>query len=165
MSITKSFPPIVNENSTVLILGTAPGTKSLEHQQYYASPRNQFWKLIFASFHETEIPDSYEQKINFLLKNGIALWDVIAHCERMGSLDSNIKDEIPNDFQSFFAAYPNIKGLAFNGSKSLEVFNKKVSYQGNFSILKLPSSSFARTMPFEAKLNEWKQIKKYTLSK
>lgn len=161
MNDVQSFLPIVNEHSRVLILGSAPGEMSLKYQQYYAHPRNQFWKLIFALLGEREIPADYEQKVQFLLRHGIALWDVIANCERGGSLDANIKNEEPNDFKTFFEVYPSIACIAFNGSKSHEVFHKKVAYKGPCALIKLPSSSPARTTSFETKLEEWMLLGEY----
>ena len=90
MSEPTSFAPIIDDKSKVLILGTMPGGKSLEKQQYYANPRNQFWKIIDNLFDET-LPTDYEKKINFLKDKRIALWDVLKACSREGSLDANIK--------------------------------------------------------------------------
>lgn len=85
----KSFEPLVDKESKVLILGSMPGVMSLNKQQYYGNPRNHFWKIIYSLFNEVE-DELYEQKKAFLLRKGIALWDVINNCYREGSLDSNI---------------------------------------------------------------------------
>jgi|GEM_PF-5471402 len=126
------------------------------------NPRNLFWKLIYAVFGEPEVPADYEERIRFLLQKGIALWDVYAQCERTGSLDSNIKNGITNDFWGFFAAHPNIRCLAFNGSLAYKAFSGAVRWPAHCSILRLPSSSPAHTtMSFHEKLSEWKQIADY----
>jgi hypoxanthine-DNA glycosylase len=85
-----SFAPIADKDSKVLLLGTMPGQRSLKLQQYYGHKRNHFWKIIFHLF-DKPFTDDYERKIELLLSNKIALWDVLQTCEGKGSLDSNIK--------------------------------------------------------------------------
>ena len=87
-----SFNPIIDEQSKILILGSVPGVKSLEQQEYYAHPQNKFWTIIFELLDE-EFTLNYDLKLNILKQNKIALWDVIDSCERKGSLDSEIKNE------------------------------------------------------------------------
>ena len=101
-----SFNPISTASATILILGTMPGTKSLELQQYYGHPQNNFWRFIFEIVHEDFSVD-YEARKSVLLKNNIALWDVLQFCDRIGSLDSAIKNEISNDFEIFLKNHPN----------------------------------------------------------
>lgn len=158
----KSFKPIIDSNSKVLILGSIPGVESLNKQQYYANKRNQFWKIIF-SLYELSPSDNYEERIEFIKSRGIALWDVIDCCSREGSLDSNIKDETPNDFTILFKKYPNIKSVVFNGAKAYETFKKKIGFEKYEHIVfrKLPSTSPAHAIPFEIKMNEWKITKDY----
>ncbi len=90
---------------------------SLQTNQYYNNPKNQFWKII-AYVIDENFNLSYEEKKELLLKHHLAIWDVLMHCEREGSLDTNISDEVPNDFNSFFSKYANIKEIFFNGSKA-----------------------------------------------
>lgn len=162
MSVLRSFPPVANEHSSVLILGTMPSAMSLEKNQNYANPRNLFWRLIYAAFGEPEVPAGYDERIRFLLQKGIALWDVYAQCERTSSLDSNIKHEILNDFPGFLASHPNLRCLAFNGSRAYKAFSGAVPCPEHLSILRLPSSSPAHTtMSFQEKLSKWKQIANY----
>ncbi|WPV65956.1 DNA-deoxyinosine glycosylase [Chitinophaga sp. LS1] len=85
--IKKAFSPIVDENSKILILGTMPGERSLQQQQYYGHKGNQFWKLIFTLV-DKPLSDNYEDKKRLLLNKGIALWDVLEYCERTSSADS-----------------------------------------------------------------------------
>lgn len=156
----KGFSPIINSNSYIIILGSFPGVQSLKKQEYYGHPRNQFWRLVYTLF-DKEVDNDYNKKKKFLLSRRIALWDVIDSCKRKGSLDSNIKDYAANQLNQLFIDYPNIKHIFFNGFKAEKVFNKTV----DFDILKdkaftrLPSSSPARTMRFEEKLNQWKIIR------
>ena len=92
MQKISSFPPIINNESKILILGSIPGIKSLEMQQYYAHPQNKFWKIIFDLFSEDFTTD-YSERIKILEKYHVALWDVIDTCERKGSLDSEIRNK------------------------------------------------------------------------
>lgn len=100
------FPPIIDADSRILILGTLPGDPSLKISQYYGNPGNQFWNILFAIYGQ---PDdlSYVSKLQFLREHGIALWDVIHRAKRDGSEDSKIdwKTAVMNDFVKLFDAY------------------------------------------------------------
>lgn len=154
-----SFAPISKPDAEVLILGTMPGTKSLEIQQYYGHSRNNFWRFMFQILNE-DFSDNYEHKKELLLRNKIALWDVLQFCERIGSLDSAIKNEITNDFELFLKQHPNIKTIFFNGQKAAAFFKKYVTLKdSSYQLITLPSTSPANAgKSFEAKLNEWKII-------
>lgn len=157
-----SMPPIVCSNCRVLILGSIPGEESLRKQQYYAHPRNQFWRIIYALFDLTPDED-YNKRVEFMKSKGIALWDVIGSCKREGSLDSAIKDETANDFYKLFQENPRIKHVFFNGTKAYETFRKKVGF-GSFegiTFTRLCSTSPALRSTFEEKLEVWKGLKKY----
>ncbi len=154
-----SFSPISHPNARVLILGTMPGVQSLALQQYYGHPRNAFWKIIFSVL-ETPFSTDYEQRKNVLLDNGIALWDVLEACVREGSLDSAIEQEVPNDFDSFLKAHPNIRHIYFNGQKAAKFFKQHVAVSDDYQLVTLPSTSPANAgMSFEKKLLEWESIK------
>lgn len=155
-----SFQPIIDENSEIIILGSIPSVKSLEHSMYYGNPRNQFWKLIYSLFDE-EVENEYSKRIDFILRHKIALWDVISDCFRQGSLDTNIKNARINDFDTLFKRYRNIEYIFFNGSKAENLFMKNIDKKliEEKALFKLPSSSPARTIPFEEKIKHWKKIK------
>ena len=154
-----SFPPISSAEATLLILGTMPGTKSLELQQYYGHPRNNFWPIILKILNE-DFTDNYESRKSILLKNNIALWDVLQFCDRIGSLDSAIKNEISNDFNIFLEEHPNIKTIVFNGQKAAALFKKYVVLSKSYELITLPSTSPANAgKTFDSKLNEWKKIR------
>ncbi len=153
-----SFSPISSPDSKMLILGTMPGTKSLELNQYYGHSQNNFWKFIFTIFNKDFTAD-YETKKALLLKNKIALWDVLQYCDRVGSLDSAIKNEIANDFESFLKLHPNIKTILFNGQKAAAFFKKYVQLKKEYTLITLPSTSPANAgKTFQSKLDEWKVI-------
>ena len=162
MKILQSFNPIADDKSKILILGSMPGVQSLEEKQYYAHPKNQFWPILFTLFKEP-IEYKYENRVRFVLNKRIAIWDVVATCSREGSLDSNIKNVTINDFKKFYLAYPNIKFVAFNGTKAFDLYKKGVGELeiGPREYTQLPSTSPANTLKFEEKLNKWRIILNY----
>ena len=163
--IQNSLSPIVDERTTVLVIGSMPGKQSLEKQQYYGNPRNHFWPIIGQLF-DMEIPENYEQKLELLRSKRIGLWDSIQSCERQGSLDATIKNEIPNDFHTFFQQYPQIQLVLFNGGKSFDVFKKYVGLtllEGR-DFQKMPSTSpipGKNIKSFDEKVEAWGIIKQY----
>lgn len=160
MDRINSFPPIADEYSKILILGSMPGAKSLQMQQYYAFPQNQFWRIMFYLF-DSEFSEDYETRINLLKRNKVALWDVIESCERKGSLDTEIKDEVDNDIPQLIANHPNIKTIFCNGQKSYKNLLKILGKNFKIPIVVLPSTSPLHTVKFEEKLESWKVIKDY----
>lgn len=153
-----SFPPISNPDARILILGTMPGAQSLALNQYYGHPRNAFWKILFTVF-ETPFTGDYEQRKSLLLKNHVALWDVLEACLREGSLDSAIKQEVPNDFGRFLKTHPNITHIYFNGLKAAAYFKKYAQLDDGYHLTTLPSTSPAHAgKSFEAKLTDWRVI-------
>lgn len=94
--VLHELPPVFNEQSRVLFLGTIPSPKSREKGFYYAHPQNRFWPVLAAVFGE-EIPQTTEERRAFALSHGIALWDVLASCTIRGADDQSIKDPVPND--------------------------------------------------------------------
>lgn len=157
------FPPSADDKITRMIIGSMPGVASLNAHQYYAHPRNAFWKII-ASLFEVPYPfESYDEKLSLLLKNHIGLWDVFASCDRNGSLDSDIKNAIANDFETFLKLHPNVKALYFNGNKAyqsfLSAFKNKAFIQ-NLTLCPLPSTSPANArLTFAEKIKAWEVIK------
>lgn len=159
MKEVNSFQPIINKEARILVLGSMPGVQSLQAQQYYANPRNQFWRIIYTLFAVPYDPN-YSKRIDFIQNKGIALWDVIEKCQRTGSLDSNIQKPAVNDFKKLFIYYPELKLIAFNGTKSFELFKKHVGLEREGMVYKLlPSTSPANTMSFEDKMEQWQIIK------
>jgi double-stranded uracil-DNA glycosylase len=160
------FPPISRKDAETLILGSLPGRRSLEMQQYYAHPQNAFWKLITAIF-EADANLTYEQRARLLKKNRIALWDVLAGAERPGSLDSSIvhASAEANDFREFFRKHAKVRRVFFNGRKSEEIFRRRVLplLGPDFPDIQfgsLPSTSPAHAgMTFAKKLAQWRSIR------
>ena len=160
MDRISSFPPIVSPTSKILILGSIPGVKSLEQQQYYAHPQNKFWTILSELFQE-DVTTDYSERITLLQRKHIALWDVIDSCERKGSLDVKIKNEEQNDIGKFLTDHPNIIAVFCNGQKAFKNVQKKLGSTSQFPIFVLPSTSPAHAVPFDKKLHVWKHIKSY----
>ncbi|MBV8325085.1 DNA-deoxyinosine glycosylase [Chryseobacterium sp.] len=152
-----SFPPLIDFRSEILILGSIPGVKSLEKQQYYAHPQNKFWRIIFELLQE-EFTEDYTQRIKIIKKHHMALWDVIDSCERKGSLDSEIKNEEANQIEELLQKHPNIKAIFCNGGKSYKSLQKLLGKNYRIPVILLPSTSPLHTVSFEKKLEEWKKI-------
>ncbi|MGN0355093.1 MAG: DNA-deoxyinosine glycosylase, partial [Muricoprocola sp.] len=137
--ITHDFEPIYNQESRILILGTLPSVKSREQQFYYGHPQNRFWKLL-ASLMESEPPQTIEEKKAFLLEHHIAIWDVIAQCDIIGSSDSSIKNVVPTDLNQILKQ-ASINQIFANGGKAYQLYMKYSFPQTKKEIIKLPSTS------------------------
>jgi double-stranded uracil-DNA glycosylase len=166
MTRHRSFPPIARRDAHTLILGSLPGRKSLEMQQYYAHPQNAFWKLI-AHIFDAAPNLTYPQRTRVLTRNGIALWDVLAGAERPGSLDSSIIHDTAeaNEFREFFRDHRGLRRVFFNGRKAEEIFTKRVlpliaAEFPRVRYIGLPSTSPANAgMTFAEKLVRWRVIR------
>lgn len=153
-----SFAPISNPEITVLILGSLPGEKSLELGEYYAHSQNRFWKII-SSISEQKLPITYVEKKQLLLFAKIALWDVAHQATRMGSLDSAIKNEQPNNLPLFISKHKNLKIIAFNGIKAQQLHDKYFDRKKDLKYLSLPSTSPANArINFETICAQWKKL-------
>jgi len=157
-NIKTSFDPISNSNTTILILGTMPGDRSLELGEYYGHPRNRFWKII-STITNNNLPQTYEEKKELLLKEKIGIWDVAHKANRKGSLDSAIEDEEPNDLDTFIAQHKNLKIIGFNGVKSEMLYDKYFERKASINFFSLPSTSPANTgIDFDNICKHWQQI-------
>lgn len=137
----------------VLVLGSFPSQASLEAGQYYAHPRNQFWRLM-AAITGLDLPAmAYEDRMRALNAAGYGIWDVIGRCRRKGSLDGNIRDAEYNDFAGLIARCPRLTRACFNGKTASRHLDHVASFGLETAVL--PSSSPANTMPFNDKLSLW----------
>ncbi|RXV71508.1 DNA-deoxyinosine glycosylase [Burkholderia stabilis] len=154
----QGFGPVVGPNTHTMILGSFPGEASLDAAQYYAHPRNQFWRLLGTVLGELQLYElAYEARLERVLVHGIGIWDVLAACHREGSLDSAIRNAEPNDFDSLREHAPLLKRVCFNG-KTAGRFADVIGRAG-YETLVLPSSSPANAMlSFEQKLVQWREI-------
>ena len=156
-----SFPPFARTDAEKLILGSMPGVESLCWQQYYAHPQNKFWTIMgeLLKF-DRKLP--YRERVNILQNNKIALWDTVHCCVRPGSMDADIKNALPNDFEQLFRSCPKIKKVFFNGHAAHKLFSKKVvptMLLPKLVMLRLPSTSPANaSIRYAAKLAAWRQL-------
>jgi TDG/mug DNA glycosylase family protein len=164
MKSVQSFEPVSRPSANVLILGSMPGKASLLAHQYYAHPRNAFWKIMERLFGiATDAP--YRERLRLLSMNGVALWDVMRACRRESSLDSDIVDAsvVPNDFATFFDAHPGVDRVYFNGAKAESSYHRWVTPTlgdpDSISYVRLPSTSPAHaSLSVKQKLMAWKRI-------
>lgn len=157
--IDHTFEPIYNQSSSILILGTFPSVKSRENEFYYGHPQNRFWKLL-AALTEEETPQTILQKKEFLLKNHIAIWDVIQSCSIEGSSDSSISDVIPNDISEILNK-STVQMIFANGAKAYSLYQKYIFPTTQIEAFKLPSTSPANAaFSFERLQKEWNIVKK-----
>ncbi len=151
------FPPIIDKNSKILILGSFPSIKSFEESFYYAHPRNQFWPILSAIYGMPA--ESREQRTALLKRAKIALWDVVAECRRTNSADSNLKECEPNDIPSLLREYPNIEKVLFTGKKAYTLYRRYFADRVELPTALLPSPSPAyASMNFEEKLKRWREL-------
>ena len=153
--ISHTFSPVYNEQSEILILGSFPSVKSREQGFYYGHPQNRFWKVI-ASICKQEVPNTIEEKKEMLLKNHIAIWDVIDSCDIIGSSDSSIKNVIPADITGLLTK-TKIRKIFANGKTAGKLYEKFSKEKTGLEITILPSSSPANAMfSLERLIIEWK---------
>jgi len=166
MGLCEGLPIIIAEGAKVLILGSMPGNVSLAKGEYYGNRNNHFWSIMFAILGVKEPPTEYADKVKCLTSNGVALWDVLARCEREGSLDSAIQREIPNDFSRLFGDYPSISLVVFNGTKARDLWRRYVVLDqcDHLDFKTMPSTSPTpgrNVKPLDEKIKEWMMIKEY----
>ncbi len=153
-----ALAPIASRNSQVLILGTMPGEQSLLQQQYYANKGNHFWRILFEVFNQ-EFSTDYAIRKALILKNNLALWDVLYSCEREGSLDSKIKNEIANGFSDFLQNHPQISTIVFSSKAAAVYFKKYVSPLPSLHFITLPSPSGANAhLSLAQKTEQWQEL-------
>ncbi len=138
--IRHGFEPVYDGRSRVLILGTLPSVKSREQQFYYGHPQNRFWRLLAGIAGGEKVPSSIHEKKKFLLEHRIAIWDVIAECDIIGSSDSSIRNVVPADLERILKEAP-IQGIYANGTKAYELYMKYSYERTGREIVKLPSTS------------------------
>ncbi|MDB5992037.1 MAG: mug [Herbaspirillum sp.] len=157
LPVLTGLPPVLDLNTRILLLGSFPGEASLAAQQYYGHPRNQFWKILSVVLNVDLVTIPYAERLEALLTKNIGLWDVIAACERSGSLDSAIRNAQHNDFVPLKKRCPNLKRVCFNGKTSGKL--EAAFAEAGFETLVLPSSSPANaSWSFEQKLAVWRGI-------
>jgi hypoxanthine-DNA glycosylase len=157
--LLRGFPPVIDDHARVLVLGSFPSALSLSAGQYYANPRNAFWPITAALF-GFDATASYETRLAALQSEGVALWDVLSACRRVGSADSAIDRNslAVNDFSGLFERHPTITRVYFNGAKAAELYRRLADPVERVEYRRLPSTSPAHAVPAAAKLVAWRTI-------
>ena len=156
--------PLVSSQTRLLILGSFPGVASLQAQQYYGHPQNQFWRALSAILGDIDASrpmdtcaSSYQIRSEWLLSKKLGVWDVYASCEREGSLDSKIRQPVLNDFSTLKTLCPDLQAIAHNGGESFK--HAKHTQNLGVPVFKLPSTSPANaSWSFERKVAAWRDV-------
>ncbi|MBS5737136.1 MAG: DNA-deoxyinosine glycosylase [Clostridiales bacterium] len=152
-----TIPPLYNENSKILILGSFPSVKSRETEFFYGHPQNRFWKVMAALFRE-KIPESTEEKKSLLLSHGVALWDAVYSCDIVGSSDSSIKNVIPNDIL-FILSKTSVSKIFLNGKTAEKYYKKYIEKDVDIKAVCLPSTSPANaSVSLDELIKKWSVI-------
>lgn len=155
-----NIQPVFDKQSRILILGSFPSVKSREYHFFYGHPQNRFWKVL-AGVTEEPVPINIEEKKEFLLKNHIAIWDVIKSCDITGSSDSSIKNVVPNNLNMILSDAPTLQ-IFTNGNVSSRLYEKYCQKDTGRSAISLPSTSPANAaFSLERLIESWQPIKKY----
>lgn len=161
LSYKTSFPPISDPKTEVLILGTLPGDRSLESGEYFAHPRNRFWKIISA-ITNNPLPQNYSEKVELLYRTRIGVWNVLHKARRKGSLDTAIQNEVPNDLPRFISGHGNLKVIAFDGLKAAAFYDKHFSRRSDLKYICLPGCSPANArFNLESLCHRWAEMFEY----
>ena len=151
------LPSVASHDAKLLILGSFPGVASLQAQQYYAHPRNQFWPILAKMWKLDLTSLSYAKRIAEAKRHGLAIWDVHAACRREGSLDSAIEAAEPNDLAGLVARLPKLAAIAHNGGESARAM--RLTRSLGLPVHRLPSTSPANaSWSFERKLAAWREV-------
>ena len=152
------LPPIARADARLFILGSLPGDASLAARQYYAHPRNAFWRLLGSAIGEELHALDYERRLQRLAERRIGLWDVVASAVRRGSLDQAIRSPGHNPIARLLDDYPDLAAIAFNGGTASAVGRKLLGNGARIVLIDLPSSSPANTKAFADKAAVWAQL-------
>jgi hypoxanthine-DNA glycosylase len=156
-ALLQGLPPVAGPKPRLLVLGSFPSVASLASQQYYAHPRNHFWRILGALWQLPLAEWPYAQRIAQAQQSGLAIWDVYAACRREGSLDAAIEDARLNDLAGFVARHPSCQVIAHNGGESARAM--RVTQALGLPVRRLPSTSPANaSWSFERKLAAWRAV-------
>ena len=158
-ALLRGFPPVVDDDARDLILGSFPSAQSLVTRQYYANPRNAFWPIVSELF-GFEVGAPYDSRLASLRSHGVALWDVLHRCRRIGSSDAaiDVKTLMVNNFAELIADYPTIARVYFNGAKAADLYRRLADPAEGVQYQRLPSTSPAHVMRPGTKLEAWRAI-------
>lgn len=162
MTLKRSFPPVVDPRTRLLICGSLPGDRSLAAQRYYAHPQNQFWRLLSPVIGRDLAALDYEDRLAALLDAHIGLWDVVATASRAGSSDAAIRDHAPNDLEQLAVTLPDLRAIAFNGGTASRIGMRLMhEHTDRYGMIALPSSSPLHTIGIAAKQAAWAGLRRF----
>lgn len=167
MSRVHSFEPVIGVKPRLIILGSMPGVVSLQQAQYYANPRNAFWRIM-ADIFGIDAEASYQTRLEQISTQPVILWDSLRACHRPGSLDAKIDSSSAeaNDIGALLVRFPGVRAIIFNGAASEKFFKQLVLTTlppgPGPDLLRMPSTSPANAgMSFDQKLDAWREIRRY----
>jgi hypoxanthine-DNA glycosylase len=162
VTLKRSFPPVVDARTRLLICGSLPGDRSLAAQRYYAHPQNQFWRLLSPVVGRDLTAIDYQDRLIALLNAHVGLWDVIATAARTGSSDAAIRDHMPNDLEQLAATLPDLCVIAFNGGTASKIGMRLMhTHTELYDLVALPSSSPLHTIGVAGKQAAWMALRDY----
>ena len=161
--VKRALAPAIPPATRLLLLGSFPGEESLRQSQYYAHPRNQFWRLLGEVITEPLAKLPYAKRLQRLARHRIGVWDIIADCEREGSLDGDIRNATLAQFDWLAGHAPKLRLVAMNGQKAGSA-QRRIAALG-YQTLVLPSSSPAYTLSYAEKLRAWQALRPHVLSR
>jgi hypoxanthine-DNA glycosylase len=159
--VKHGLPPVARPDARLFILGSLPGDASLAARRYYAHPQNAFWRLVGGVLGEDLQLLDYPLRLGRLIDNRIGLWDVIGHGNRRGSLDQAIRSAGHNPLADYFATFPDLEAVAFNGSAAAAAGRRLLGSLTHVAFIDLPSSSPANTRPLAEKARAWASLEDY----
>jgi hypoxanthine-DNA glycosylase len=154
----RSFSPVADADTRLLILGSLPGDASLAAGRYYAHPQNGFWRLVGGVIGADLVALDYEDRLRTLLDHGVGLWDVTREAERRGSLDGAIRNAKANDLIGLIETLPSLRTVGFNGGTAARIGRKVLAGREGLDLVDLPSSSPAYTLAFAEKAAAWGRL-------
>ena len=155
--VTHTIPPLYNEKSQILILGSFPSVKSREGNFFYNHPQNRFWRVL-AGVLQVEVPDTIAQKKAMLLQAGIAVYDVVYACDIIGSSDSSIRNVTPSNLKAIIEQ-SHITRIYTNGNTADKLYQKYCLCNTGIKAVKLPSTSPANAAwTLERLIEAWRII-------
>ncbi|QNQ10506.1 DNA-deoxyinosine glycosylase [Sphingomonas alpina] len=162
MTLKRSFPPVTDDRTRLLVLGSLPGDRSLAEARYYAHPQNQFWPLISAVTGADLTRLDYDERLAALREARVGLWDVMASARRNGSMDAAIIDPVANDLAALVRTLPDLRAIGFNGATAHRHGLKQLgALATDIALIALPSSSALHTVGLAAKLPAWTALREY----
>ncbi|RVQ64900.1 DNA-deoxyinosine glycosylase [Croceicoccus ponticola] len=162
MTFKRSFAPVVDRHTRILILGSLPGDASLRAGRYYAHPRNQFWQLTGSAIGCDLAAIDYDERLATLLQHGVGLWDVVQSGKREGSLDAALREVEHNDLAEMVQKAPELVAIGFNGATSARIGRQILAPSPHLTLIDLPSSSPAyAAMPLAEKTRSWLALRPF----